>query len=213
MIRAPLYDKSGNRSGEIELPAKPFELKPNEAVVWQYVNYYLANQRTGTHSAKTRSEVSGGGRKPWPQKGTGLARHGSIRSPLWRKGGVIFPPKPREYRQRLPKKMKRLALASVLSDRAKENRIFVFEDIKFEKPETKKLLTILENSGIEYSRPTLIITDVSSPEIYKSASSIPKLLVTHIGQLNAYEAIKSYNLIIFKKALLKLKELYGNETS
>lgn len=209
MIKAKLYDKMGNPAGEIELPPKPFEIKPNEAVVWQYVNYYLANQRAGTHSAKTRSEVRGGGRKPWAQKGTGLARHGSIRSPLWRKGGVVFAPKPREYRQRLPQKMKRLALASVLSDRAKENRVFIFEDLEFTKPETKKLLTILKNSAIEYSRPTLIITKTPSLEIYKSASAIPRVDVTHIGQLNAYEALKSHNLIIFKKALPKLKELYS----
>ena len=207
MAKAKLYDKLGNPKGEIELPPEVFDRKPKPAVVWQYVKVYLANQRLGTHSAKTRSEVRGGGRKPWRQKGTGRARHGSIRSPIWRHGGVAHPPKPRDHRLRMPKKMKRIALYSVLSDRAKENLVHVFEGFELEAPRTKEMLNILNNAGIDISRKTLIITDEVNPIVVKSADNIKNVRVTHTGELNAYQAITSENLIIEKSAIERLKEL------
>ncbi len=207
MIKAKLYDIKGNPAGEIELPENAFGIEPNVDVLWQYVKVYLANQRQGTHSAKTRGEVSGGGRKPWRQKGTGRARHGSIRSPIWRKGGVVFPPKPRDYRLRMPKKMRRLALASILSDRAKENRVFVFEGFDLPKPRTKDFINILDNSEIDYKVPTLVITRDVEPNVIKSAKNLPKVQVTFAGELNPYRVITAENVIIEKSALEKIEEL------
>ncbi|RKZ34315.1 50S ribosomal protein L4 [bacterium] len=125
MVKAKVYDINGNPDGEIELSEIAFGITPNKDILWQYVKVYLANQRVGTHCAKTRGEVAGGGRKPWRQKGTGRARQGTIRSPIWRKGGVAFPPKPRNHRLRLPKKMRRIALASILSDRANQGKVYI----------------------------------------------------------------------------------------
>ncbi|MCD6531725.1 50S ribosomal protein L4, partial [bacterium] len=194
-------------AGEIELPENAFGIEPNVAVLWQYVKMYLANQRQGTHSAKTRGEVSGGGRKPWRQKGTGRARHGSIRSPIWRKGGVVFPPKPRDYRLRMPKKMRRLALASILSDRARENKVFVFEGFDLPKPKTKDFINILDNSEIDYKVPTLVITRRVEPDVIKSAKNLSKVQVTFAGELNPYRVITAENVIIEKSALEKIEEL------
>ncbi|HDG68304.1 MAG TPA: 50S ribosomal protein L4 [candidate division Zixibacteria bacterium] len=207
MIKAKLYDIKGNPAGEIELPENAFGIEPNVDVLWQYVKMYLANQRQGTHSAKTRGEVSGGGRKPWRQKGTGRARHGSIRSPIWRKGGVVFPPKPRDYRLRMPKKMRRLALASILSDRARENKVFVFEGFDLPKPRTKDFINILDNSEIDYKVSTLVITRNVEPNVIKSAKNIPKVKVTFSGELNPYQVITAENIIIEKSALEKIEEL------
>lgn len=207
MIKAKLYDIKGNPAGEIELPENAFGIEPNVDVLWQYVKMYLANQRQGTHSAKTRGEVAGGGRKPWRQKGTGRARHGSIRSPIWRKGGVVFPPKPRDYRLRMPKKMRRLALASILSDRARENKVFVFEGFDLPKPKTKDFINILDNSEIDYKVPTLVITRRVEPDVIKSAKNLSKVQVTFAGELNPYRVITAENVIIEKSALEKIEEL------
>jgi len=207
MAMAKLYDKNGNSTGEMELPDSAFGITPNAGLVWQYVKVYLANQRVGTHSAKTRAEVAGGGKKPWRQKGTGRARQGTISSPIWRKGGVTFPPKPREHRLKFTKKMRKLALASILSDRANESRIHIFE--KFDLPEAKTSICteILENSNIEFKRPTLIITNSVEPTIVKSIRNIPSVKITHTGELNTYQVITAENIIIEKNALSKIEEL------
>ncbi len=207
MIKAKVYNKHGSLSGEINLSESVFGIKPNLSVLWQYVKYYLANQRSGTHSAKTRSEVSGGGRKPWRQKGTGRARAGSTRSPLWRHGGVIFPPKPREYRMKMPRKMRRLALMSILSDRASENMIFVFDGFDMPEIKTKRILEILANAEINANRPTLIITESNEKNIVKSANNIKNLHITHTNELNPYQIMVAENIIIEKKALSKIEEL------
>ncbi len=206
-MRARLFDKEGNPAGEVELPENAFGIKPNEAVVWQYVKTYLANQRVGTHSARTRGEVRGGGRKPWRQKGTGRARHGSIRSPIWRGGGVVFPPKPRDYRLKMPKKMRRLALASVLSDRARENLVSVFDGFDLPQPQTKRFIEIMRNADINIERPTLIITEKVEPNVIKSARNVKRVRVTHTGELNAYQVVISENIVVEKNALGKIEEL------
>jgi large subunit ribosomal protein L4 len=212
-MKAKLLDKNGSLTGEIDLPPKPFEIKPNLSVIWQYVKTYLANQRQGNHKAKPRNEVSGGGKKPWRQKGTGRARVGSSRNPLWRHGGVTFPPIPRSHRLEMPKKMKRLALASILSDRAKENVIYVIDAFDFAKPQTKAMLSILSNAKINIERPTLIITQNCSENVYKSARNIEKIKITHIGELNPYQVITAVNIIFEKKALNIIEERYNNEVA
>lgn len=208
MIKAILYNSSGDNTGEIELPSEIFGIVPNEAVVHQYVKAYLANQRQGTAKAKSRGEVSGGGRKPWRQKGTGRARAGTIRSPLWRHGGVIFGPKPRSYRQRFPKKMKRLALLSVLSDRANEERIDVMEAPQMEKPSTRQLKEILDKIPVNDARKILFVTAKSEPNIYRSGKNLNGFSVTHVGELNTYQILNSERLILSKDALNLMKELW-----
>jgi len=214
MIKAKLYDKKGNPAGEIELPQKAFGIEPNADVLWQYVKSYLANQRSGTHSAKTQSEVSGGGKKPWRQKGTGRARAGSTRSPLWRHGGVIHAVKPRSYRQTFPKKMKKLALASALSDRAKENLVHVFDGFDVPAPKqnesprfTKNVTQLLKTAEINIQKPTLIITDSIELNLVKGAKNLENLDVTYIGELNPYQVLTAENIIVEKKALDKIEEL------
>ncbi|RKZ27325.1 50S ribosomal protein L4 [bacterium] len=207
MAKAKIYDSSGNVSGEVELPDVAFGIEPNEAVMWQYVKTYLANQRRGTHSAKTRGEVRGGGSKPWRQKGTGRARQGTRTSPIWTGGGVVFPPKPRSYRLKFPKKMRKIALASALSDRAKENLVHIFE--RFEVPEirTKAVIEILKNAEIDMNRSTLIITDGVKPDLLKCARNIEKLKVTHTGELNTYFVLNAENIIVEKNAISKIEEM------
>ncbi len=207
MAKAKLYDSNGNIVGEVGLPDIAFSIEPNTAVLWQYVKTFLANQRVGTHSAKTRSEVRGGGRKPWRQKGTGRARHGTIRSPLWRKGGVVFPPKPRSYRLKFPKKMRRLALASALSDRARENLVHIFEGFNIDEPKTKRFVEIFQNAEIDINRPTLVITNTVQQNLVKSANNLEKVNVTHTGELNPYSVLVAENIVIEKTALDKIEEL------
>ena len=207
MEKAKLYDSNGNILGEIDLPDTVFNVEPNEAVLWQYVNVYLSNQRSGTHSAKTRSEIRGGGSKPWRQKGTGRARQGTRSSPLWRTGGVAFPPKPRSHRKKLPHKMRKIALASALSDRAREKLVHIFQQFEIDKPRTKQVLEILGNAEIDVTKPTLIITNNAEPNLVKSARNIEKIQITHTGELNAYYVLVAENIIIEKNALAKIEEL------
>jgi len=207
MKKAKLYDKQGNATGEVELSDIAFGIEPNKHVLWQYVKAYLANQRVGTHSAKTRAEIRGGGKKPWRQKGTGRARQGTFTSPIWRSGGVAFAPKPRDYRQRFPKKMKKLALASILSDRASDNLIHVIEAFNVEEIKTRSVIDILDNSQINFEKSTLIITGSVKRLLVKSAGNIPGLTVTHAGELNAYQIINTENIIIERNALKKIEEL------
>ncbi len=207
MSKAKLYDKQGNNKGNVELPDIAFDCKPNKDVLWQYVKMYNANQRLGTHSAKTRSEIRGGGRKPWRQKGTGRARAGTATSGLWRSGGVIFPPKPRDYRQYMPKKMKKIALSSALSDRAKENLIHVFEGFDIESPKTSDLIKIFVTAELNINKHILIITNSIENELLLSARNIQNICVKFTGEINAYEVLKAENIIIEQNALEKIEEL------
>jgi large subunit ribosomal protein L4 len=192
MSKAKLYDKQGNNKGNVELPETAFDCKPNKDVLWQYVKMYNANQRLGTHSAKTRSEIRGGGRKPWRQKGTGRARAGTTSSGLWRSGGVIFPPKPRDYRQYMPKKMKKIA---------------VFEGFDIESPKTSELIKIFDTAKLNINKPILIITNSIENELLLSARNIQNICVKFSGEINAYEVLKAENIIIEQNALEKIEEL------
>ncbi len=207
MAKAKLYDESGNITSEIELPDSAFGIEPNEAVMWQYVKTYLANQRSGTQSLKTRGEVRGGGTKPWRQKGTGRARQGTRSSPIWAGGGVTFAPKPRSYRLKLPKKMRKIALASALSDRAKENMVHIFEKLEVSEIKTKTVVEMLDSAEINIDRSTLIITNSVQKNLLKSAHNIPKIHITHTGELNPYQILDAENIVIEKAAISKIEEM------
>ncbi len=207
MAKAKLYDMNGNATGEIELPDDAFGIEPNEAVMWQYVKTYLANQRSGTQCLKSRADIRGGGAKPWRQKGTGRARQGTRTSPIWKGGGVTFAAKPRSYRLRLPKKMRKLALASALSDRAKSNMVHIFERLEISEIKTKTVTEMFGNAEIDIGRSTLIITNSVQKNLLKSTNNIEKVNITHTGELNPYQILDAENIIIEKNAISKIEEM------
>ena len=208
MVKAPLYSKNGELTGEVELPEWIFGVEPNSYVVHQYVVAHLARRRHGTASAKTRGDVHGGGRKPWRQKGTGRARAGSRSSPIWRHGGVVFPPKPHSFRKRMPKKMRRIAMFSVLSDRAAAEAVAVIEPFELDAPSTKKMYTLLNSIDFTKGRKTLLITAGSEPTLYLSARNIPNVSITHTGELNPYQLIVSDRVLFTKDAISRIEELW-----
>ncbi|MCX7793929.1 MAG: 50S ribosomal protein L4 [Thermodesulfovibrionales bacterium] len=172
-------------------------------VIHQAVVNYLANQRQGTHSTKTRGEVRGGGRKPWRQKHTGRARQGSIRSPLWVGGGIVFGPKPRDYYYELPKKLKRVALKEAIEGKISDNELILIDNIKLEKPKTKDMVTILKRLGIDGS--VLIIAPEKDDNLILSSRNIPGVTVRRVADVNAYDIVSHDRVIIFKEAMSKLE--------
>lgn len=204
-MKADLLNIKGEVVGSVELDSNIFGIEPNMPVVHQYVKAYLANQRQGTQSAKTRAEVSGGGRKPWRQKGTGRARVGSSRNPVWTGGGVAFAPKPRDYSQNVNKKMRRLAMKSVFSAKAEDKELFVLDELKFEAPKTKAMVEVLDNLKIEK---TLVVIADNDENIVKSVRNIKDAKCSTVGTLNAYEMLKYNNLVLTKEALEKIQEVY-----
>jgi len=205
MTKIALYKMSGEQAGEIDLNDDVFNIEVNEHVMYEAVKTYMANQRQGNQSAKTRSEVRGGGRKPWRQKGTGRARAGTIRSPLWKGGGVIFAPKQRDYSKKLPKKIKRLAMKSALSSKVLNDEMVVMEDLKFEDIKTKKMVEVLENLKVD--KKALIVTD--DKNIYYSARNIKGIKTANINTLNVYDLLNYNKFIITKDALKKVEEVYS----
>jgi len=205
MITAKYYEQDGTEKGTRDLPSGLFECEINEPVVHQAIVTYLANQRQGTSSAKGRSAVRGGGRKPFRQKGTGRARAGTIRSPIYRGGGVVFGPHPRDHGQALPKKMKRLALRSTLSSRAKTGDIVVVDDLDYSEPKTKRFAGLLENMD-SYDKKVLFVLDKSNPAVVKSARNIPNVRVTLGSMLNAYEVLWADKVILTQSALKAMEE-------
>jgi len=205
MTKIALYKMSGEQAGEIDLNDDVFNIEVNEHVMYEAVKTYMANQRQGNQSAKTRSEVRGGGRKPWRQKGTGRARAGTIRSPLWKGGGVIFAPKQRDYSKKLPKKIKRLAMKSALSSKVLNDEIVVMEDLKFEDIKTKKMVEVLQNLKVD--KKALIVTD--DKNIYYSARNIKGIKTANINTLNVYDLLNYNKFIITKDALKKVEEVYS----
>ncbi|MCD6097873.1 50S ribosomal protein L4 [bacterium] len=206
MYQADRFDKDGNKIGTVPLPEALFVDEPNFFAMHQYVKTYLANQRQGNASTKTRAEVRGGGRKPWVQKGTGRARAGTINSPLWRHGGVVFGPKPRNYKMKLPKKVKRLAFKSALTQRAKESAIKVVENITLDKPSTKTIKRILANMTIPDGEHILFLTAESDTNLYKSVRNIEKVNIKPTGELNAYDIIRHTTIIATEDSIRKLEE-------
>ena len=206
MPKVNLYDMTGKIVGEIELSDFVFGIEPNADVMHASVINYLANQRQGTQSALTRTEVSGGGRKPWRQKGTGHARQGSTRAPHWRHGGVVFAPKPREYRYSLNNKTKKLAFRSALSDKVAQNNIVVLDALELEAIKTKSVVNMLAALNAENA---LIVTAEKNEKVVKSAANIPGVETSTVGTVNIFEVMKYEKLVIVKDAVAKLEEVYA----
>jgi len=207
MPKVPLMDKTGKSLGNIELSARVFGVDVNKEVMHEVVVNYLANQRQGTQSTKTRAEVRGGGRKPWRQKGTGRARHGSIRSPQWTGGGVVFAPKPRDYSYTVNKKVKRLALKSALSSKVLAENVIVLDDFKLSEIKTKEVATVLQNLGVVGK--ALIVLPDNDQTVVRSARNIRGVEATFVGQINTYEVLNHTKCIILKDAVAKLEEVYA----
>lgn len=199
MVAVPVRNVAGSETGTVELAGAVFGIEPNTAVMHQVVTAQLAARRSGTHKTKTRSEVRGGGGKPWRQKGTGRSRHGSIRSPLWRGGGIAHGPQPRSYAQSTPKKMKRLALRSALSDRAADDRIIVVEDWGFEAPSTSSAVRKLEALGADGR--VLVVLERDDVSATKSFRNLQRVHTVPADQLNTYDVLVS-DVVVFTTASL-----------
>lgn len=207
MATVTMLNMTGAESGKIELKDDIFGIEINEFAVHTVVKNYLANQRQGTQSAKTRAEVRGGGRKPFRQKGTGRGRQGSTTSPNHIGGGVVFAPKPRDYRYTVPKKVRRLAMKSALSSKVLENEIIILDELKFDAPKTKDMIQVLEN--VKAAKKALIITGDKDETIIKSAANIPGVKTTMVSEMNVYEIIHYTSFIITKDAINKIEEVYA----
>lgn len=206
-MRVSVRNMAGDTVDEIELRDDIFGLEPHEAVMHQAVLRQLANARLGTAETKTRTEVSGGGRKPWRQKGTGRARQGSIRAPQWRKGGIVFGPHPRSYRQRMPRKMRRLALRSALSLKAAADSIVLLNELSMAEPKTKDMLAVLDNLQIDSS--ALILLSDRSVSVEKSARNIPDVKTLHARCLNVIDILNYDTLVLPVQSLAVIEEILG----
>lgn len=201
-----VYDVNGSIVGEIELCEEIFGAEINVPAMHAYVTAYNANQRQGTQSAKTRAEVSGGGKKPWRQKGTGRARQGSTRSPQWTHGGVVFAPKPRDYRMSLNKKLKRVALKSALSSKVVADKLVVLDSLTLEQAKTKEMVKVLANLKLNNA---LIVLPENDVNVIRAARNIPGIASTTVGTLNTYEVLKYNAVLITKAAVAKVEEVYA----
>ncbi len=204
MPKVALFNQNGSTNGEIELNASVFGIEPNESVVFDAILMQRASLRQGTHKVKTRSEVRGGGRKPWRQKGTGRARQGSIRSPQWRGGGIVFGPTPRSYSYKLPKKVRRLAIKSVLSSKVIDNNIIVLEDLPLDAVKTKEFAGILK--GLSVEKKALIVTADANETVALSARNIPGVTVVEANGINVLDVVNHDKLLITKAAVEKVEE-------
>ena len=202
-----VYDMTGKETGTLELSADVFGIEPNVAVMHSAVINYLANQRQGTQSTKTRSEVSGGGRKPWRQKGTGHARQGSTRSPQWTHGGIALGPKPRSYRFALPKKVRRLALKSAFSSKVIAGEMLVLESLAVEEIKTKTIVNMLNALGAD--RKVLLVLPEKDEKVVLSARNIPGVKTALVNTLNVYDILNCDKFIVVKDAVAQLEEVYN----
>lgn len=205
-MKISVLDKKGTKTEEITLNKGVFEADPNETLLAQYVHIYKTNQRQGSSSTKTRAEVRGGGKKPWRQKGTGRARHGSIRSPIWVHGGIAHGPKPKNYKKTMPKKMKKAAMISALSLGAKDKKIKVIDNIKMTKPKTSDINNLLNKFKLEGK--TLIVTEKSDQNVVKGATNIPGVEVATFDTMNVYQILNAENILFEKNAIKSLEKRY-----
>ena len=205
MPKVAVYKMDGTVAGEMELNDAVFGVEPNESAIHQVVVAQLANRRQGTQSALTRAEVSGGGIKPWRQKGTGRARQGSTRSPQWTHGGTVFAPKPRDYRVSVNKKVKRVAMKSALSSKVNDNAIVVFDALDIAAPKTKEMVKVLANIKADNA---LVVLPEKDEIVERATSNIPNVKTTLVGTLNVYEILKYKTLILTKDAVAKIEEVY-----
>ena len=207
MATLKMLNMAGAEAGEIKLNDEIFAITPNEYAVHEVVKNYRACQRQGTQSAKTRAEVRGGGRKPFRQKGTGRHRQGSSTDPTQVGGGVVFAPKPRDYRYRVNKKVKRLAMKSVLSAKVADNEMIVLNEIKFDEPKTKEMIKMLAN--VKAGKKALIVMAEKDENVIKSAANIPGVRTALVGTMNVYEIINHTNFIVTEEAIKKIEEVYA----
>ena len=207
MLKTNVYDMNGKQVGEVELSEAIFGIEPNESVVHDVVKNHLANCRQGTQSALTRAEVSGGGKKPWRQKGTGHARQGSTRAPQWTHGGIVFAPKPRDYSYALTKKVRRLALKSVLSAKAQTENLVVIDEIKMDEIKTKKFAGFL--SAVNADSKALVVTAEVNENVVLSARNIPGVKTTFANLINVYDILNAKKLVLDKAALEKIQEVFA----
>ena len=208
MAVAKLYAHTGEAKGDVDLPAGAFGIEPNRHVMWEAVRNYLANQRQGTAAVRSRAEVSGGGRKPWRQKGTGRARSGTSRSPVWVGGGRAFGPQPRDYYYTLPKKVRRLALKSALSEKAAAGEVAVVAEFALSAPKTREVARIMKSLEIGSQRCLLVIPE-HHEELARAARNIPNLQLREYRLLNAYEVLHAHRLLVMETALPKIEEAWG----
>ena len=206
MANVSVYNMEGKEVGSIELNDTVFGVEVNEHLVHMAVVNQLANNRQGTQSAKTRSEVSGGGRKPWRQKGTGHARQGSTRAPQWTGGGIVFAPKPRDYSFKMNKKEKRIALLSALSSKVAESKIVVLDEFKLDEIKTKKFVEVMNNLKVENA---LVVLEGENKNVVLSGRNIPSVKVTATNEINTYDVLKYTTLVVTKAAVEKLEEVYA----
>ena len=207
MPKIDVYNMEGKKVSNVELNDNVFGIEPNEAVVHSVLVNYLANQRQGTQSTKTRSEVSGGGRKPWRQKGTGRARQGSIRAPQWVKGGIALGPRPRSYKYTVNKKERRLAIRSVLSSKVLENNLVVLDKAEMKEIKTQAMVKTLANLKVEGK--TLILLPERNENVQKSARNIKNVKTTLVNTINVYDLLKYNKLVVTLDAVKKLEEVYA----
>ncbi len=207
MPKVAVLDMQGKEVGSVELSDAIFGIEPNANVMHDVVKNYLANQRQGTQSALTRSEVSGGGKKPWRQKGTGHARQGSTRAPQWTHGGIVFAPKPRSYRYTLNKKVKRLAMKSAFSVKVQDNNLIVLDAIQLDEFKTKTIVTMLNALGAD--KKALIVLPEVNEKVIRSANNIPGVKTTQVNTLNVYDMLHADKLIVLKDAVSKIEEVYA----
>jgi len=207
MPNIEVLDMAGNKVGDVELAESVFGIEPNTVVMHQMVVNYLANNRQGTQSALTRAEVSGGGRKPWKQKGTGHARQGSTRAPQWTHGGVVFAPKPRSYRFTVNKKIKRLAMKSAFSSKLKDSQLIVVDNVTTEDYSTKTIAAMLKAIGAE--KKALIVLENNDTKVVNSARNIPGVKTAQVNTLNVYDIMNADKLVIAKGAISKIEEVYA----
>ena len=206
MAKVSVYNMEGKQVGDIELNDAVFGVEVNNHLVHMAVVNQLANNRQGTQSAKTRSEVSGGGRKPWKQKGTGHARQGSTRSPQWTGGGIVFAPKPRDYSFKMNKKEKQLALKSVLTSRVLENKFIVVDEIKLEEAKTKKFAEAMNNLKVSKA---LVVLNTNDANVVRSAKNIPTVKTALTNTINVYDILKYDTVVIDKAAVATIEEVYA----
>ena len=207
MPKVALYDMNGAQVGEVELNDSVFGIKPNEAVLHDFVKMQLANKRVGTSSTKTRGEIRGGGKKPWRQKGTGRARVGSSRNPVWRGGGIVFGPRPRDYGYTLPRKIRRLAMRSALSSKVQDNQITIVDELKFGEPRTKLMVKTLEL--LKAGRKVLLVTADGNANVVKSARNIPGVKPVRVDFINVYDLLKYETLLITQDAVARVEEVFA----
>lgn len=206
MANVAVYNMEGNEVGTVEISDAIFGVKVNEHLVHMAVLQYLANRRQGTQKAKTRSEVSGGGRKPWRQKGTGHARQGSTRAPQWRHGGVVFAPVPRDYSFKMNRKEKRAALKSALTSRVNENKFIVLDELKFDEIKTKKFVNVMNNLKLDKA---LVVLDGMDLNVIRSANNVPRVKTAQTNEINVYDVLKYDTFVVTKDALKTIEEVYA----